>query len=189
MEDSLLSLYCQRWPQGGRCKGNLKPCVRPLYSENGLEVGLSVYPQGLPPRMPRMRRAASLAASRTCRSVRLALRLARVLSVLLALSRFPERPDVESSRVVEEPRLLRADLPLLPEVPEVSSPVPVESFEVASVLLLSCVLAVVLPLLLLSALFLEHPAAAIATTTARAMIWNLLFIVYHSPYRGASVLD
>jgi hypothetical protein len=108
----------------------------------------------------------------------------------LFLFRLPELLDVESSRVVEEPRLLRAALLLLPllspDDPEVSPPVePVVSPEVASVLLFSSVLAVVLELLLLLAFFLEQPGAASAkTTTARAMRWNLLFIVDRSPYDG-----
>ena len=129
-----------------------------------------------------MRRAASSAASRTWRSVRLAFRLARVLSDLPDLPRLPEPLDVEPSLVPEEPRLLRADLPRLPEESEVDSPPAlVESFDVVSVLPVSCVLAVELALLLLSVLFLEQPAAAMATAAAKAMIRNLLFIVYHSP--------
>ncbi len=142
--------------------------------------------QGLPPRISRMRRAASLAASRTWRSFRLLFRLARVLSVRLFLSRFPERLDVMSSRVVEEPRFLRSGLLLSPDDPEVSSPpAPVESFEVVSVFPVSSVLAVELALLLLLAFFLEQPAEAKAkTTTAKAMRRNLLFIVDRSPYEG-----
>jgi hypothetical protein len=132
--------------------------------------------------MLRMRRAASSAVSRTWRSVRLLFRLARVLSALLVLPRLPELLDVPLSLVPEEPRLLRADLPLLPEESEVDSPpVPVESFDVVSVLPVSCVLAVELALLLLSVLFLEQPTAAIATAAAKAMIRNPFCIVYHSP--------
>lgn len=141
-----------------------------------------------------MRRAASLAASRTWRSVRLLFRLARVLSVLLFLFRLPELLDVELSREPEEPRLLRDDLLLLPllssDDPEVSPLVePAESFEVVSVLPVSSVLAVELELLLLLAFFLEQPVATRAKTmTARAMRRNLIFIVDRSPYDGGFIL-
>ena len=94
-------------------------------------------------------------------------------AVLDVLRRCEPDVVVVSSRVFEEPRLSRADLPLLlPESPEVSSPAPVDSFDVASVLPVSSVLAVELALLLLSAFFLEQPATAIAetTTNAKAMI-------------------
>lgn len=129
-----------------------------------------------------MRRAASFAASRTSRSVRLAFLAARVLSVLLA--RLPERLAVRSSPVFE-PRLSRADLPLLPVEPEVvPSSVGVDSVEVVSVLLFSGMVAVELPLplLLLLAFFFEQPTTLKArTTTPRAIINSLLFIAHSSP--------
>jgi hypothetical protein len=125
-----------------------------------------------------MRRAASSAALRTWRSVRLSLRLARELSLLLFLALLPERLDVWSPEV--EPRLLRAGLPPL-SVAVVSSPV--VSVEVVSVLEFSCVVAVFeLLSLLLLAFFLEQPMAASIVTTAMAMMQNLLFIFDRSPY-------
>ena len=157
--------------------------LKPFRQSHRCGLTLDAVDQGLPPRIPRMRRAASLAASRTWRSVRLAFRLARVFSVLLFLFRLPELLDVELSR--EEPRLLRADLPLLsPDDPAVSSPdEPAESFEVVSLLAFSSVLAVALALLLLLAFFLEQPAATRAKMTrAKAMRRSLLFIVDRSPY-------
>jgi hypothetical protein len=128
-----------------------------------------------------MRRAASSAALRTCRSVRLSLRLARELSPRLVLSLLPERLDVPSPEVEVEPRLLRAGLPPLSEEAVVSSPV--VSVEVVSVLLFSCVVAVFeLLSLLLLAVFFEQPMAASMVTTAMAMMQNLLFIFDRSPY-------
>src|SRR5215213_466848 len=122
-----------------------------------------------------MRRAASSAASRTCRSVRLLVLFERVLSVLLARS--PERLAVRSLPVFE-PRLSRADLLLLPVVPdEVPSSVGVVSVEVVSVLLFSVMVAVELALpllLLLLSFFFEQPTTARLRTTPRAITRGLI---------------
>jgi hypothetical protein len=128
-----------------------------------------------------MRRAASSAALRTWRSVRLSLRLARELSLLLFLALLPERLDVPSPEVEVDPRLLRAALPPVSVLPVVSSPV--VSVEVVSVLPFSCVVAVFeLLSLLLLAFFLEQLVAASIVTNAMAMMQNLLFIFDRSPY-------
>ena len=137
-----------------------------------------------------MRRAASSAASRTWRSVRLLVLFERVLSVLLARS--PERLAVRSLPVFE-PRLSREDLLLLlpVEPDEVPSSLGVVSVEVVSVLLFSVIVAVelALPLLLLLAFFFEQPTLAMLRTTPRAITKGLIFIAHSSPYHmGASEL-